>query len=297
MNQIMAPETVAITQQQEMGIDKQDSTVAIVLAAQAEAEIKARFTMAMHRPRNLDTVRQKLLLACQRPGFAGSAIEALYGAAWFSKPAGKSRIEGFSIRFAEEAMRCMGNIDARSTVIHDDEKTRMIRVEVLDLENNISIPTTVIVDKTIERKFLRSGEIAISTRINSAGDPVYLRACTEDEVTQKQNSMISKALRNAILRLLPGDIQAECRELILSIRQQGGTDDPAAQKKKVIDSFSNIGVSVEKLIEFVGHEIDSCSSAEFDMLRNLFFAIKSGETTFHDALDDLNQMRSGETEV
>ncbi|HLB65097.1 MAG TPA: hypothetical protein VJJ46_09655, partial [Anaerolineales bacterium] len=185
-------------------IERRGDTSAVMLAAQAEAMVKARFYIALNRPRDWDDVRAKLLRACERPGFAGSATEKVWGAAWFRKPVGEG-VEGFSIRFAEEALRCMGNIDIETTPIYEDEQKRVLRVTVLDLESNTSFPTSVTIEKTIVRKFLKKGEEALRVMVNSRNETTYLLPAGEDDVFQKQQVMASKAIRNGVLRLLPGD--------------------------------------------------------------------------------------------
>lgn len=276
----------------EQSITNQE-TVATVLAARAKAEVEARFIVAMKRPRDWDIVRRRLLDACERPGFAGSAVEKIWGAAWYLKPVG-SGIEGFSIRFAEECIRQMGNLDARSTIIWEDEQNRLVSVEVIDLETNISIPTTIAINKTIERKYLKKGEVAISVRTASDGKPVYLRKATEDEVLQKQNSAISKAIRNGVLRLVPGDIQAECRERILQIRAGDMAKDPAKFKRNIIDSFRGLNVKPDDLKVYLDHDIDTCSQAELVALRDLYKTIRDGETTWHEVITAVLAERSEE---
>ena len=268
-------------------------TVASVLAARAKAEIEARYVIAMRRPRDWDEVRRRLLDACERPGFAGSATEKVWGAAWYSKPIGEG-VEGFSIRFAEEVLRCMGNLDARANVIWEDDEKRIVQVEVVDLESNISIPTTVVVRKTIERRFLRKGEIAISVRTNSRGEPVYLRAATDDEVLQMQNSAISKALRNGILRLLPGDIQAECRTRIMEIRHGDIARDPDGTRKKIVDAFAQLGVKPAELKRYLGHDIAASAPEEMGALRDLWKEIRDGNTTWGEVLAAVTAERDEE---
>jgi hypothetical protein len=268
----------AIVTREEFGateIATTGETVASVLAARAKAEVEARLIMAMKRPRDWLVVRGKILAACERPGFADEA--------WFRKPIGHG-VEGFSIRFAEEALRSMGNMDARSTVVWDDDQKRILSVEVFDLENNISIPTNVVVPKTIERKKLKKGETAISTRINSYGDAVYLREATDDEVMQVQNSLISKAMRNGILRLLPGDIQAEAKRRIYEIRHGDAARDPKAFARRTADGFAAHGVSPSDLAVYLGHDLASCSLPELEELRALWKAIDDGEATWGEAI-------------
>src|SRR5262245_35832870 len=89
------------------------------LVAKARADIEARWTMALHRPRNMDQVRAMLLKECRRPGFAEVAI--------YHKPVGDG-VEGLSIRFAEAAARCYGNVAQDATQIYDDPDVRVMRV-------------------------------------------------------------------------------------------------------------------------------------------------------------------------
>jgi len=258
-------------------------TAATAISARATAIAQAKFVMAMRNPRNIDDVRLRLLRACERPGFAGSLTEKIFGAAWYRKPVGEG-VEGFSIRFAEEAIRCLGNIDVQVVTIYDDPKQRIVEVTVMDLENNISYPTSIPIEKTVERSKLSVGQVAIRTRINSWGKPVYIVAATDDEVFTKQQNLISKAIRNGALRLLPGDIQAECRERILAIRQGEIAKDPEGFKRRVIDAFAALNVMPSMLEEYLHHPLAVCSPAELDDLRALHLAIKEGKTTWAEVM-------------
>ena len=190
----------------------------------------------------------------------------------------------------------MGNIDPRSTVIYDDADKRIIRVDVVDLEANICLSDTVVISKTVERTFLKAGETAISQRLNSYNKVVYLRAATDDEVLPKQNSAVSKSLRNGILRLLPGDIQDECKAKIIKIRDGETPKDPKARQRRIIDTFKVMGVSVSDLEELLGHTIDSCSPKEFEDLFSLYHNIKAGEASFHAELAAVTAEREGTPE-
>jgi hypothetical protein len=293
MNEIMvAPQagmtaTNGFTQQ---SIEVSGETLSTVMAARAKAEVEARFIMAERHPRDWDTIRINLLKACERPGFAKSIDprQANWGVAWYRKPIGNG-IEGFSVRFAEECIREMGNLDCRSNVLHEDDKQRHILVDVMDLEKNVSFPQTIVIEKTIERRQLKKGETAISMRENSQGQIVYLRAATDDEILPKQNSLVSKALRNAVLRLVPGDIQAECRERILQIRSGGTAENPTAAKKATADAFAKLGVSPADLKKYLGHKLDSSSPAEIARLRDLYRAISNGDVTWADVVAEADE--------
>ncbi len=264
-------------------IEVSAETASSAIAARATAVAQAKFVMAMRNPRNLDEVRLKMLRACERPGFSGSLTEKVFGAAWYRKPVGDG-VEGFSVRFAEEAIRCLGNIDVQVITIFDDPRQRIVEVTVMDLESNISYPTSISIEKTVERSKLAVGQIALRTRVNSYGKPVYVVPATDDEVFMKQQNLISKAIRNGALRLLPGDIQAECRERILAIRNGEIVKDPEGFKRRVLDGFATLNIMPKMIEEYLGHPLATCTPAELDDLRQLFTALKEGKTTWAEVM-------------
>jgi hypothetical protein len=257
-------------------------TAVSAIATQARAMVEARFVMAMHRPRDLDTVRVRLLKECRRPGFADAAR--------YRRPAGREQddrgewvdkiIEGPSIRFAEAAIRNMGNLDVQSPTIYDDDDKRIVRVSVTDLETNATYSRDITLEKLAEQKKLRKGQKAVGTRTNSYGDTVYLVTATESQLKLKQDSEISKSIRTLGLRLLPGDILDECMRLCIATKDAGIRADPDGARKRMIDGFAELGVSPDELKAYIGHDIGSCSPVEIGELRDLYLAIKDGITTW-----------------
>jgi len=267
-------------------------TAGTALAARERAMVEARFIIAKRFPRDWDDVRQKLLRACERPGFAGSANEKVWGAAWYRKPVGEG-VEGFSVRFAEEALRCMGNIDVNNAIVFDDERTRIVNVTVLDFESNNSPTTAVMLDKTVERRFLKKGEEAIRVRTNSKGEPTYLLPATDDDVFSKQQNLCAKARRTGILQLLPGDIQAACRARILEIRQGDIAKDPDKARRDISDGFGKLNVMPSHLKEYLGHDLATATPAELADLRDLWTELKEGKVTWAEVMAEVSDERDG----
>ena len=252
----------------------QAETAANVLAAQAKAQVEARYMMAMHRPRNWDAVRQELLKECKRPAFADNT------STYYKKPVGNGQsVTGLGIRFVEVAIRCMTNILVETTMIFEDENKEIHRVSVTDLESNTTYPQDIKINKTVERKNT-AGRTVISERLNSQNQKVFEVVATEDEMLNKRNSAISKAIRNAGLRIIPGDLQDEAELLILGTRQSGIKEDPEKYRKQIVDTFGTIGVKAQNLSDFIGCPLDQCSPTQIDELRSIFGAIKNGETTW-----------------
>ncbi len=247
-----------------------------VLAEQAKALVQARYLVALQRPRDLDVVREAILKECRRPRFAEVAR--------YKKPVGKG-IEGPSIRFAEAAIRCMGNIVVETITVFDDRERRIVRVSVTDIESNVPYSQDVTIQKTIERSSFKDGDVVLRQRLNSYGKPVYLLEAGDDDILNKQNALISKAVRTLGLRLVPGDIVDEAMEQIITTQRDKDAQDPDAAKKRIVDAFGALGVKVEQIKEYVGHELETLEAKELLDLRALYSALKDGETTWREIMD------------
>ena len=250
---------------------------AIAMAAQQKAIVEARYKMALARPRDLDKVRQDMLKDAQRPSFANVAI--------YHKPIGKG-VEGPSIRFVEAAIRNMTNILTETATVSEDDERRVIRVAVSDLETNTYFSQDVTVTKTVERSKLPQGEKPIRMRTNSYGKPVYILHGTDDDILNKQNALISKAVRTLGLRLIPGDLVDEALWYVRQTMQKQDAQNPDAAKNRLVDAFSQLGVAVEQLKDYVGHELSSLSPSELQTHRAIYSAIKDGETSWKAVMDD-----------
>lgn len=260
----------------------QIETASNVLAAQAKAQIEARYMVAISRPRDWDAVRQNLKKECSRPAFANNP------STYYRKPVGGGSITGLGIRFAEVAIRCMTNVLTETTMIFEDQDKEIHRVSVTDLESNTTYPQDIKVNKTVERQNSAGREV-VSERLNSQNKKVFVVVATEDEMLNKRNSAISKTIRNLALRIVPGDLQDEMEQIILSVRQQGIKEDPELYKKQIIDSFATIGVSVPNLSAYLGCPVAQCSPAQVEDLRMIFGAIKTGETTWQSVMSDKDE--------
>lgn len=266
-------------------IEKRAETATAAVEAQARAAVEARYVLALRRPRDMEEVRVRILNECKRPGFADSAIYRL--------PRGGKSIEGLTIRFAEAALRCMTNVMAESSVIYEDAQKRIVQVTLTDVENNVTFPSQVVIDKTIERRDSR-GRTVISERTNSTGETVYLVAATEDELLMKQNALVSKALRTNGLRLIPGDILDKAEEMIRKTMRDAAAQDPDKEKRDIIDAFAGIGVGPKELAVLIGHSLDRVQPAEIVELKQVYRSIRDGEATMEQILGSKETTGSAE---
>ena len=271
-----AAETQALTVRKDFGgehaVMRQAETASVAVAAQAKAAVESRYIMAMQRPRDLDAFRQGLINDAKRRTFAEQAV--------YRKPVGGDKyVEGPSIRFVEAALRHFRNVLPEKAAIFDSPETRIVRVTVTDLESNVTYSEDVTIEKTVERSNAAEGSY-ISKRKNSRGKDVYLVPATSDDLLNKENALVSKAIRNLGLRILPADIVEEAIELGRATIKAKIAADPDAERKKIADAFAEINVPVADLKLYLGHDLAQCSPAELVQLRAVHRSIRDGETTW-----------------
>jgi hypothetical protein len=254
----------------------QAETAGQSVASQARAMVEARYLIAARFPRDFDVVRERLLKECRRPHFAAVAL--------YSKPVGNTKIIGPSIRFAETAIRCMTNLSVDTMTTYDDREKRIVRVTVADLEANIAYAKDVSIEKTVERKKPKATDVVIRKRLNSYGEEVFLIEAGDDDTNIKESALLSKTIRTLGLRLIPGDLIDECMDLINETNKRADKTDPDAAKRKLFDAFAELGVRVEQLKEYLGHDAETLTPKEMTDLRGVYAAVRDGELSFADVL-------------
>jgi hypothetical protein len=266
---------------------QQRETQGSALAARAQAEVQARYIVALQRPRNVEDVRVRLLEHCRRPRFAQVAE--------YAKPVGRDKVRGPSIRFVETALQEYGNVEPDATITYEDDHKRVIRVSVTDLERNVTYHDDAIVEKFVERRAPKEGDEVIGSRKNSYGDTVFRIRATEDDFANKANAAVSKKTRNLGLRILPADIVDEAMEVCAQTRQTKDAQNPAAARRQIIDNFTILRVFPPDLDEYLGHSFEQASPAELDELRAAYAAVRDGEAKWVDLIE-VQKVRRGEVE-
>lgn len=247
------------------------------MTAQVTAEVQARYVMAKRAPRSSADARIMLLRECERPGFAACAV--------YQKPIGGGKsAEGLSIRFAEAAERAWGNIGISKAIVFDDAEKRIVRVTAVDFESNVIESVDVLIEKTVERKFLKDGQQPLRSRVNSYGDIVYLIPADEGSMLTKQKAEVAKAKREVVLGMIPGDIRDECLAEAKLTQRRTDAVDPAAAVKKLCDAFADINVRPTDLERYLGHPVEACSPVELVELRAIYAAVREGEATWNEVM-------------
>lgn len=269
-------------------ITQVNETSSVAMSAMARADIESRLALAKRFPRNLFDVRANLLRECERPGFA---LVARY-----RKPQGQKKndatgrweqnyIEGYSVRFAEAAVRSTPNLDLIMQSVYDDADQQILKVTLFDLETNTRTSTEVIVIKTVERRKLKDGQRPLSRRLNSFGDEVFILPATDDEIAQKRGALVSKARRNLVLQMIPGDILDDCEDQIATTLAKKDATDPEGEKKKILDAFAKLGVLPSAIDEYLGHPTGTLLPGDLADLRAAYATVKTGEASWKELLE------------
>lgn len=279
------------------------SAQAHALAARQASEIQAQYVFARQNPRDLETVRLSLVKRCKGSRFASVAR--------YRKPQGKRKndetgvweqqfVEGWSIRFVEEAIKTMGNLREQTSVVSDDEDKRIVCVSLVDLETMTSYSEEVPVPKRVERKELKRNQVPLGLRTNTYGETVYLLPATDDETRMAQARLVSMTLRTLGLRLIPGDILDECLDEVRETSRKDVTTDPNEARKKLVDAFDQIGVKPKDLVEYLGgRPLDALTPDLILELRAVYQAVTGEGVRWRDVLESspyLDRDATGEVE-
>ena len=264
-------------------------TSTAALSAKAQAQVQARYVMALQSPRNPDRARDRLLAEASRPAFAERAV--------YRVPRGGKTISGPSIRMAEAILQAWGNVHTQSAIIYEDSEKMIVAVTTTDLETNITHEDEVVVRKVVERKHVKDGQTVLGERENSYGDRVFLVAATDDELFMKSNAAKSKSIRTAGLRLVPryfiDELIAKCEE---TMQAETAKSLPSV-RAKMVGWFGELGVSKIELGKFLGYSPDQATVEDMARLRGIGTALKDGEMKWGEALASARAVRNPSSEV
>ena len=229
-----------------------------VVESITRAEIDIQISTAKRFPRDYSVVKRKMLsLATLDQETAETCFYKL-------SRQGKS-IEGPSVRLAEIAASCFGNMRAAAQVVDNDGKTITARGMCHDLENNTCFA------------------VEVKRRITGKDGRTY----SEDMQVVTGNAACSIALRNAIFRTVP-------MALIKPVYDQaraaavGDIKTLAERRTRMLKAFAAMGVNEARILAVLGKPgVEDIGLAELESLIGIHTAIKDGEQNIDDAFPAL----------
>ena len=212
-------------------------------------EVRAAMIIARSFPRDHMTAIDRLLNACTRPTMAEAGL--------YTYSRGGSDVSGPSIRLAEAAAQCWGNIQFGIREVEQSDGESVVEAYAWDIETNTRQSKTFHVPH--ERHTRRGVQ-----RLTDPRD-IY-------ELVANQGA---RRLRSCILSVIPGDvIEAAVSQCRTTMTASADTS-PEAQKA-LLERFAEFNVTKAQIEKRIQRRLDAIQPAQVVMLRGVYRSLKDG---------------------
>jgi hypothetical protein len=233
------------------------------IEAVERAQIDMQIATARRYPRALAQVKADML--------EQATLDAeTAGACFYSLPRGGKNIEGPSIRLAEIALSCYGNVKSGSRVIEviAEGAHPFVTIQAVchDLQRNVAV--------SIEKR---------RRIVAKKGPGDTRRPLDEDDINLATNAASAIALRDAIFKIVPG---ALVRPVFEAARRVAVGDQKTLSERrlKALRSFTKMGIPAERVLAGIGRRsAEEITLEDLEQLLGIFNAIKDGALSIDNA--------------
>ncbi len=213
-------------------------------------EVQGMVFMAKQYPRDTFQSWQRIKEACSRKSLAEVAS--------YEYPRGGEKVSGPSIRLAEVLAQNWGNMTYGVTELEQNAGESTCMAYAWDLETNVRA----------EKTFTVKHERKARGRIKKLDDP--------RDVYEMVANLGARRQRACILAVIPKDITdaavEECEKTLM-----GDNKEPIADRlKKMLDKFSEFGVTQEMIEKKQGYRFESFTEKDVLSLGKIYNSIKDG---------------------
>ncbi len=213
-------------------------------------EVQGMVFMAKQYPRDTFQSWQRIKEACSRKSLAEVAS--------YEYPRGGEKVSGPSIRLAEVLAQNWGNMTYGVTELEQNAGESTCMAYAWDLETNVRA----------EKTFTVKHERKARGRIKKLNDP--------RDVYEMVANLGARRQRACILAVIPKDITdaavEECEKTLM-----GDNKEPIADRlKKMLDKFSEFGVTQEMIEKKQGYRFESFTEKDVLSLGKIYNSIKDG---------------------
>lgn len=230
--------------------DKINQGTVAIESSRAVAEAQGKLIIAKKFPRNAVAAHAAIMESCQRPDFAKEAF--------FSYPRGREKVEGVTIRFAEELARCWGNIEYGIKELSQEDGKSEMQAYAWDMETN----TMSVQNFTVQHM----------REVNKT----MVKLTSQRDVYENNANMGARRLRARILAVLPSylveDSIAECKRTL-----GGNNDKPLIDRvNNMVTEFRKFGVTQNQIEKRLGRSMDSMTRDDLVDYVGIFNSLKNG---------------------
>lgn len=225
------------------------NTTTDVEGQRAIAEVQAAVVMAKRFPRDQKRAYDKIMLACQRPSLAESAI--------YSYARGGTDISGPSIRLAEAIAQSWGNLQFGIRELEQRNGESTVEAYAWDIESNTR---QLKIFQVAHKRHTKKGDYNLT-------DP--------RDIYENVANNGARRLRACILGLIPGDIVdaavAQCEATLIA-----KADTSPETTKKLVEAFKVLGVTKEQIEKRIQRTLDAITPAQIVGMRKIYNSLKDG---------------------
>lgn len=225
----------------------------------AIAEAQGRLVIAKRFPRDRVAAFNNLMIACSRSILAEKAL--------YSYPRDNQMVSGASIRLAEEAARCWGNVDFGIKELSQKDGESEMMAYCWDIETNV-ISSQQFVVKHI--KDTKNGSKNLTK---------------QRDIYENNANMANRRLRSRILAILPPDLIEsaikKCKQTLA-----GDSKKPLEDSiKELATCFGSLGINKVLLDKRLGKSMDIMTFDEVSDYIGIYNSIIHGESRISDWFD------------
>lgn len=256
---IETPESFAQNGITEAPIVAANSIGNVSAASRQFAEVKGMIELARLFPRDDVDAFKKMKTFCARPKFADGAL--------YAYPRGGEVVSGASIKLIEALAKAYRNLDYGFRVMEMRGDKSLVEAFSWDMEDNVRVRREFWV---VHERETKSGNY----QIKSHRDTYELIA-----------NMAQRRVRACLEEVLPVDLVEEAKYLCKKTMAGGGDMPFNDRVREMLLSFDEVGVSVQMIESFLGHNKEAIVVEEFPKLRQVFNSIKNGIAKREDFFD------------
>ncbi len=230
-------------------IQPHGSALAQIAGSREVTEAQAAIMVAKRFPRNEMEVVDKVMIACQRPSLAETAL--------YTYSRGGTDISGPSIRLAETIFRLWGNAACGVRELESGSDESVLEAYAVDYETNV-----------------RQSKVFTVKHERTTKNRTYKLEDSRDRYENLAN-FGARRLRAAMLALIPADIiEAAVSQVEQTLKAKADTSPEAL--KKLADAFDKFGVTKEQIEKRIQRRIDAITPAQVVSLRKIYNSLKDG---------------------
>lgn len=240
------------------------SQVTAVEQARAVAEVAAAVRVAQDFPRDVTRAIERMRQSCQQ--------KALAERAFYSLPRAGGRVEGSTVHLARELAGCWGNIDygIRELRRDDAEGVSEMLAWAWDQETNV--------------RSSRSFVVPHARMVGKGRDKSREALIDLADITNNNNSVAARAVRETIFTILPVWYRAEAEEIAARTLAEGSHGKPvAAQVADALAHYQSVhGVTREQIETHLERPSQSWTLQDLTALRVLSTELGRAEKRVED---------------